>query len=145
MKEFLYSLNTARCNQSMGNCVRVNIKETYYYKPIYMHEDDNCILRLNPPVTRILSRDILGRDIHVICKDVVSSLCFECKILSYEDPVILKFFYLSSSLSLLLSISLSSYFLVFSFLVYIMQHNKQSTDIHRNLFLFFFRNITKEA
>lgn len=143
MKEFLYSLNTARCSQSMGNCVRVNIKETYYYKPIYMHEDDNCILRLNPPVTRILSRDILGRDIHVICKNV-SFLCFECKILSYEDPVILKFFYLSSSLSLLLSTSLSSYFPLFSFLAYIMQHNKRTTDVHRSLF-FFFRNITKEA
>lgn len=143
MKEFLYSLNTARCSQSMGNRVRVNIKETYYYKPIYMHEDDNCILRLNPPVTRILSRDILGRDIHVICKDA-SFLCFECKILSYEDPVILKFFYLSSSPSLLLSISLSSYFLLFSFIAYIMQHNKQTTDVHRNLFLFF-RKITKEA
>lgn len=143
MKEFLYSLNTARCSQSMGNCVRVNIKETYYYKPIYMHEDDNCILRLNPPVTRILSRDILGRDIHVICKNV-SFLCFECKILSYEDPVILKLFYLSSSLSLLLSTSLSSYFLLFSFLAYIMQHNKQTTDVHRSLFFFFFRNITKE-
>lgn len=143
MKEFLYSLNTARCSQSMGNCVRVNIKETYYYKPIYMHEDDNCILRLNPPVTRILSRDILGRDIHVICKNV-SFLCFECKILSYEDPVILKFFYLSSSLSLLLSTSLSSYFPLFSFLAYIMQHNKQTTDVHRSLFFFFFRNITKE-
>lgn len=144
MKEFLYSLNTARCSQSMGNCVRVNIKETYYYKPIYMHEDDNCILRLNPPVTRILSRDILGRDIHVICKNV-SFLCFECKILSYEDPVILKLFYLSSSLSLLLSTSLSSYFPLFSFLAYIMQHNKQTTDVHRSLFFFFFRNITKEA
>lgn len=143
MKEFLYSLNTARCSQSMGNCVRVNIKETYYYKPIYMHEDDNCILRLNPPVTRILSRDILGRDIHVICKNV-SFLCFECKILSYEDPVILKLFYLSSSLSLLLSTSLSSYFPLFSFLAYIMQHNKRTTDVHRSLFFFFFRNITKE-
>lgn len=34
---------------SMGSCFPVNIKEMYYDEPIYMHEDDNCILRVNPP------------------------------------------------------------------------------------------------
>lgn len=61
-----FALN--RWPKSMRNCVRVNIKETYYYKPIYMHGDDNCILRLSPPTWRIFRKNVLGRDVHVICK-----------------------------------------------------------------------------
>lgn len=69
-----------RCSESilgsMRNCVRINIKETYYYKPIYMHEDDNCILRPKPPTRRLVRKNVLEGDI--ICK-ILPSCIPNCK------------------------------------------------------------------
>lgn len=74
-----------RCSESilgsMRNCVRINIKETYYYKPIYMHEDDNCILRPKPRTRRLVRKNVLERDI--ICKILLSQI-----VNSEPDPII---------------------------------------------------------
>lgn len=92
-----------RCSESilssMRNCVRINIKETYYYKPIYMHEDDNRILRPpKPPTWRPTRKNVLEHDI--ICKIFLFYL-FLSQIVNSKPhyPIITKNFPFSRKLS----------------------------------------------